>query len=220
MLCVYDVTIDNVLNNGTHVNSAESPSKTEVISTEPISDRSSPDKSKHVTSIEMTSKDTDEADNSTNTALNDSVMAVYGGKDETFMENSTLEQSVDMANDQTNDTVCNSSAITGTLEDTEKSSTQENTAVKSDGNEETPEEETPGQDGTNAIAQKVLSSNTPTENSETDREQNTSAESKDETTAPAQVEEVKMEECEGGQENKSPSKGGKQERGSKRHRDR
>lgn len=227
------IVSDDALNNGTHKPSAELPLKTEETSTEAMPELSSAELSKPISSIEKpTLTDTpplievpakeenmEEADNSTNSALNDSVMAVYGGKDETFMENSTLEQSVDMTTDQTNDNLANNSTSNSSNVDVKESisSPRESMEASSAGNKTTPLTE-PESAGTSAQETPVsktddLTNNTGVETSETGV-----------VKSEVNMETLETEEAQASQGAASPVKekstDDKTDRGSKRQRDR
>lgn len=243
---------DNALNNGTHISCTDKPFKTEESLTEAIAEPTSIEASKQIsadtpplTEAAVKEGNAEEADNSTNSALNDSVMAVYGGKNETFMENSTLEQSVDMTVDQTNDNVTNnltsnssnldgkdtSSTPKDTTEsssvDTEKASVSINQTDASAQNETVlvDSEEKEKEKGSDVTSQAEITDAVV-------KAEEPNADEKDADTATSQVEakeEEKMEassavETEATQESESPSKEGtiedKSDRGSKRQRDR
>lgn len=62
-----------------------------------------------------------ETDLSTNSAPNDSIMAVYGGKDETFTEDSVLEQSADFTSStQADDTSVSNTTLNCSILETKK----------------------------------------------------------------------------------------------------
>ncbi|KAI9565446.1 hypothetical protein GHT06_009238 [Daphnia sinensis] len=240
---------DNALNNGTHISCTDKPFKTEETLTEAIAEPTIIEASKQIsadtpslTEAAVKEGNADEADNSTNSALNDSVMAVYGGKNETFMENSTLEQSVDMTVDRTNDNVTNNvTSNSSSLDGKETSSTPKDTTEAS--SVET-EKASVSINQTDASAQdETVSVDSETKEQEKGSDVTSQAEITDavvkaeepiadEKVQPLQVEakeEEKMEassavETEATQESESPSKEGtiedKNDRGSKRQRDR
>lgn len=157
----------------------------------------------------------------TNSVLNDSVMAVYGGKDETFMENSTLEQSVDMTADQGNESIVCNSVSNSSTQDTVKSETipsQESPEVSiaekakaSICNEEidaSAQDDTPVPIKAEELASDATVTDTKVEDSKDD----------------VDSEKPSKEECDGTQGTATSSKGqtggDKNDRGSKRHRDR
>ena len=235
--------IDDSLNNGTHTSSTEKPLKTEETSTESTIEPQPVEKSKQISAETPSLNEesvkvgnVEEADNSTNSALNDSVMAVYGGKDETFMENSTLEQSVDMTADQTNDSVTNNL--------TSNSSNLNINVEKDDINRQdtslTPQD---NMEASSVDAEEVLltasekDASAQDETASTDQAKDVAphivtedlvVENKDADAAPAQIEvkdEEKMETVvAGGTVQESPAKDetseDKTDRGSKRQRDR
>lgn len=252
IICLLNTVSDNALNNGTHISCTDKPFKTEESLTEAIAEPTSIEASKQIsadtpplTEAAVKEGNAEEADNSTNSALNDSVMAVYGGKNETFMENSTLEQSVDMTVDQTNDNVTNnltsnssnldgkdtSSTPKDTTEsssvDTEKASVSINQTDASAQNETVlvDSEEKEKEKGSDVTSQAEITDAVV-------KAEEPNADEKDADTATSQVEakeEEKMEassavETEATQESESPSKEGtiedKSDRGSKRQRDR
>jgi hypothetical protein len=226
------------LNNGTHTSSTEKPLKTEETSTVSAPEPMPVEKSKQISADAPPLNEeavkvgnAEEADISTNSALNDSVMAVYGGKDETFMENSTLEQSVDMTADQTNDSVTNNLTSNSSnpnikvekddIKDT--SSTPQNMEASSVDDEKASltanQENAPAQDGTTSTEQTKEVATHIVEDSVADV---------DADAAPSKVEEkdeAKMETAvEGEAVQETPSKDetseDKTDRGGKRQRDR
>lgn len=229
----------DALNNGNHTSSAEKPLKTEETSTEALPELLLVDKSKQISSVETPSlKDVDakqesceEVDNSTNSALDDSVMAVYGGKDETFMENSTLDQSVDMSADQTN-LACNSTSNSSTLDIKEEASltVQDNKASLCNNEKDASAQESTAEEPETGTGSDVALSQ-----DRDDKEENKTevldADIASGTGITSGTEEEKKEdkmevpeESEGVQDSVSPSKDGasgdKSDRGSKRQRDR
>lgn len=212
---------DDALNNGTHTSSAELPVKEEDSSTA-VAEEVPPVENSKQNAADESSILNEDTEISTNSVLNDSVMAVYGGKDETFMESSTLEQSVDMTPEQGNESLaCNSTSNSSTqdvIKTEESSAPQENQEVST--TETT--KEAPSSEEMDASAQEETPVPVKTEEAVADTK--VTEPQVDDSKAEVDLETPIKEECDETQGAVSPSKGqtgtDKTDRGSKRQRDR